>query len=108
MTTDWPEVETRLRFLLEALTARQAWLPIESAPRDGTKVDLWIGQFPRQALVATEPHRAADCWFSGGEWWVYDERGEDEANCRTSIHGATHWLPLPAPLSLAPKEPTDG
>ncbi len=79
---------------------RDEWKPIESAPRDGTMVDLWIGQFPRQMLVATEPRRAPDCWFAGGEWRTHDDFGES-GDGWTSVHGATHWRPLPAPPRAA-------
>jgi hypothetical protein len=48
-----------------------AWQPIETAPRDGTRVLVWGPHDP-------EP----DIWF-------WDKH--------TGWAGATHWMPLPAP-----------
>ena len=69
------------------------WRPIESAPKDGTRVLLWrvfdgtaIGRWGN--LVPDDPQE----WFDDG--WIDNGQpicGEDDP--------ATHWMPLPAPPS---------
>lgn len=82
--------------LLAALDGREAgWLPIESAPRDGTKVDLWITP-PSGQLTGGGYGREPDCWFSNGKWWRHDEAYGDDDGCR-KVRNATHWRSLPAP-----------
>lgn len=54
------------------------WLSIETAPKDGTTVDLW-----------TEYGRETDCRFDGG-CWVNQEDGVTYATGEPS-----HWMPLP-------------
>lgn len=40
------------------------WRPIETAPRDGTRIDLWI---PSDGLW--DAHRACDCYAEDGCWF---------------------------------------
>jgi hypothetical protein len=40
------------------------WKPIATAPKDGTKVDLWVEPF----RCKYEPHRATNCTWSNGAW----------------------------------------
>lgn len=56
------------------------WLPIESAPRDGTTVLLWA------------PH-----WKTPETGWTYGR--DDWQDCRkdTPTRPPTHWQPLPPP-----------
>ena len=76
---------------LEAL--RGGWLLIDTAPKDGTRVDLWC-----------DDARYTDCYWKGGPkrgcWWApnQDYDGVDGVLCR---HGATHWRPIPTPPSKA-------
>jgi hypothetical protein len=65
--------------------SQQQWQPVETAPKDGTFIDLW---FPNngttalsQRLTGTWRH---DAWFmqSGGRSFRMDN--------------PTHWMPLPA------------
>lgn len=67
------------------------WRDIESAPKDGTRVDLWT----------SDGERVCDAYWDNGEtppsWHAphmfYDDVGEVEYEGRK----ATHWLPIPAP-----------
>ncbi len=62
------------------------WQPIETAPRDGTSVDLWIES-------GRGGYRLENHCFINGSW--RDENGLPFGNPVTS--SATHWMPLPEP-----------
>tara|TARA_R110000772_G_scaffold201302_2_gene311663 strand:+ start:516 stop:815 length:300 start_codon:yes stop_codon:yes gene_type:complete len=53
------------------------WLPIETAPRDGTELLLW--------------QRGVGC---GVSWWGHDPDNEDLGWYKFN---PTHWMPLPSP-----------
>ncbi len=57
------------------------WQPIETAPKDGTQVLLWIGGH-------SEPW-AQTGFFEGG-YWLDSYEGID-------LSSPTHWMPLPPP-----------
>lgn len=64
------------------------WRPIESAPMDGTKIDVW-----------SRDERITDVYWSDiQDWWCVDGMcGPEEP---TPLHVApaiTHWQPLPDP-----------
>jgi hypothetical protein len=71
-----------------------AWLPIESAPRDGTCIIVGIAGLPRSV---------------GEAYWWQNEQGRggwqcwDGENHRRTVYMAdpTHWMPLPAPPGTA-------
>jgi hypothetical protein len=91
----------------DALIAASSWQPIETAPKDGTTIDLWLGN-----------HRVADAWWgrpehSCGEMGRHcDNHPSYDGWCDvfgyvTGPDGhesgePSHWQPLPAP----PKEQT--
>ena len=65
-----------------------SWQPIETAPKDGTKV----------LLVNRRGNMAVGLW-QGQElykgWWLM---GGNRPNLFFNApHGPTHWMPLPAP-----------
>lgn len=76
------------------------WQPIESAPKDGTKVlisdgeYIWIGQYEKYQHG-----------FNDGKFcWVVFDCAEDTYFSETyELDRVTHWMPLPD----APKPPTD-
>ncbi len=58
------------------------WSPIDTAPMDGTWIDLWDGQ-----------GRLPDCWWEAGRWWQWDHVGTGgQAPLETT---PTHWMPIP-------------
>lgn len=71
---------------------REAWQPIETAPRDGTPI---IGCTFHPQLM----HLYAPCTIF---WATYHPNSEGEKTWRTSaicgnkMKGVTHWMPLPA------------
>lgn len=58
------------------------WLPIETAPKDGTAIDIW-----------TEWGRKTDVYWDGTHW---------KAGCAI-FSNPTHWMPVPdAPNATTP------
>lgn len=69
------------------------WQPIETAPKNGTPVDLWI---PETAKGNNGPaHLAVNCQFEYGRWLVNGEF------FLPWLQDATHWMPLPDPPEKA-------
>lgn len=67
------------------------WRPINSAPKDGTRLDLWVEDGREADATWAEPKLSSlgPCWCR----WAYDE-------CFGWINQAiggtpTHWQPLP-------------
>jgi len=79
------------------------WKPIESAPKDGTEIDVWTVRRSVRGLIDSNPARftnvqwrevdGVDTWASYGDFrWnavEYDFAGGAQI--------ATHWMPLPTP-----------
>lgn len=81
----WAEDQINaLRARAEAAEAAAKWQPIETAPKDGTDVQVFIPGAVVNSRVQT-------AYYFGGMWRVWAD-----------IHAVvpTHWRPLPAP----PKE----
>jgi hypothetical protein len=74
-----------------------AWRPIETAPKDGTEVDLYgswrnqDGSIYRGRFPSCEWGELA----SGGQAWLYDGIGLVEHSANQAR--ITHWMPLPEP-----------
>lgn len=68
------------------------WQPIATAPKDGTKIDLW---FPRGG----ENGRFTNCFWKGDTWWYGFDSPDEQYECFTTNGKAqpTHWMPLPEP-----------
>ena len=98
-----PEVVLALLDTIDALRASLAaaekerdaarWQPIETAPKDGTLVDLWAGE----RIADCAWNVPSNCWaersvssFSGRPYWAV-------------VNNPTHWMPLPT----APTNPED-
>lgn len=82
--------------------ASLAWQPIETAPKDGTEIDLWI------VNDAGNGWRQPDAFWKqyeeSGDWVFEDAEYGEICKCETKIEGksrifritkATHWRPLP-------------
>lgn len=65
---------------------RSDWQPIETAPKDGTRVFLWLADEGFPVLGAWI------AWEKGDEpgWFLFEMHSYDD------LHDVTHWLPLPA------------
>jgi len=80
----------------------EGWQPIETAPKDGTRVLLWVCDFGRWLCVcgswdndrhATKPK----------PYWTHDNARSNGIR-DTRANQPTHWMPLPPPPAM--KEPT--
>jgi len=80
----------------------EGWQPIETAPKDGTRVLFWVRGFGRWMCVcgswdieryATKPK----------PHWTHDNERSNGIR-ETRANQPTHWMPLPAPP--ATEEPT--
>lgn len=67
------------------------WQPIETAPKDGSKL---LGWEPPDSIY-TSPVLYAVCWWSGNGW----VRDGDDFDL---VVEPTHWMPLPEPPVHAP------
>lgn len=69
---------------------RMNWQPIETAPMDGTVIDLWDGHYKHRVVNARWAHHY---WIDGAttldKSWGRDDR--DGPFCGKP----THWMPLP-------------
>ena len=71
----------------------QTWQPIETAPKNGTRIDLWAKSW-LPAFDRFEFRRFADCYWS---------KGDTMCNVKAAWAGLdrewhpTHWMPLPSP-----------
>jgi len=83
-TVDLDRAAAALRHLSE-------WQPIETAPRDGTEVDLWKGK-----------HRLPNCHFHCGEWLWWNTTSVDDEPSWLKVKDPTHWRPLPPGPGAAP------
>lgn len=61
------------------------WYPIETAPKDGVLIDLWVSGYD-------DGCRISDCYWSVDDqiWW-------DTAGGGCVLEKPTHWMPLPPP-----------
>lgn len=73
------------------------WQPIETAPRDGTEIDLWTRDedgFPGR--IPDGAWRTRD-GLTG--WYARSERGW--MRIEEFAYEPTHWMPLPAPPEVS-------
>ena len=77
------------------------WLPIESAPRDGTLFDMWMQAYDLVTRDSDEVRptvgmRVADVQWWAGEWC--DENGAPhEVLADFKDWKPTYWMPIPPP-----------
>jgi len=69
------------------------WLPIKTAPKDGTRVDLWGINHLHYARMG---RRVVNVSWGAVRDWAGNERDDWQTG-----HGEdfepTHWMPLPPP-----------
>jgi hypothetical protein len=70
------------------LTDEVQWRPIETAPKDGTVIDLWDGKYM---------HRVTNVRWGHQRWQDGKPVGEKEWGLITHDGKPTHWMRLPEP-----------
>jgi hypothetical protein len=79
------------------------WQPIETAPKDGTFVMLFVpnGQLETGPVTIggywKAVERSPDGRFKNGEWTRFSGWLGSDADCHASWCDPTHWMPLPCP-----------
>ena len=68
------------------------WQPIETAPKDGTVIDLWV-----KSGCLHGGHRECFAEFRDGCWQSERWNGMDVVEWLPIEFQATHWMPVPAP-----------
>lgn len=80
------------------------WQPIETAPKDGTSIDLWAAgnRYVDCRWVAGDRRHPADGWYSPEfNYGDGDFFGDDEQ--------PSHWMPMPlAPDALRSQDKGEG
>jgi len=87
--------------------SKQKWLPIESAPKDGTIIDLWANGNRRTDCYWGKPdHSCGEAGSYCDSDWHSDEPGWVDGCFGEFLHvqDATHWMPLPAAPSVGRPE----
>ena len=65
----------------------ERWLPISTAPKDGTVIDIWSPDYGRLPYYRYEERSLKNAFYSPAI----------SGTC--CIRNATHWMPLPEPPS---------
>lgn len=73
------------------------WQPIETAPKDGTIIDLWVVCSPAWRPPNGEWDRYADCSFREGRWREFNIQLGEWISIEDENWTVTHWMPLPEP-----------
>lgn len=76
--------------LIAAHEAEDGWRPIETAPKDGTKIDLWCVS---DGMIGTRVPYAHWC----DRWCFWGDEAADSDFLVHEYGEPTHWRPLPPP-----------
>lgn len=83
---------------LEAKVGRLQWQPIETAPKDGTRVLLYAN-LRRASLSGHDLDKDYGYWIVLGSWEAEYGLWVDGSQCNPL---PTHWMPLPEPPQEQP------
>lgn len=79
--------------ILDQFSDEPKWQPIDTAPMDGTDVDLWV-QYPPEF---DPPERIANCQFQKPDAGYGRHPCWVEFEWFPVIGTPTHWMPVPTP-----------
>ncbi|EMG53118.1 hypothetical protein WYI_13807 [Ochrobactrum sp. CDB2] len=87
------------KIALSSQPVADGWEPIETAPKDGTIIDLWSSEFGRQpdCFWGKRSHCCGeDGQYCDSDWHSEPESWIDSAQNTQTFDDITHWRPLPA------------
>lgn len=89
------------------------WQPIETAPKDGTMIDLWVdGDYPQRYSDAHWGKGGHECGEMGeycdSDWHSQEEGWTCSFGMPIPENKVTHWLPLPPPPTEQSSAPAKG
>ena len=91
--------------IIAALRA-QEWQDIETAPRDGTRVLLWMQPMNDARFAPTDgPHAAFGTWVVWSDAMKRDGMRDGWSWYGSPLHYPTHWQPEPTPPAHDKGEP---
>ena len=68
------------------------WQPIETAPKDGSEVDLWV--IPHDGRCRG---RVPNCYFSDGGWRTFSFGSYVDGDISSRYGKPTHWMKVDPP-----------
>ena len=78
----------------------RGWRPIETAPRDGTRLLLWMEPMNDARFRPTDgPHTVIATWVVWSDAMKREGMREGWSWYGSPLHYPTHWRPLPDPPS---------
>lgn len=84
---------------LSSQPVADGWSPIETAPKDGTVIDLWSSEFGRQpdCFWGKREHHCGEAGqYCDSDWHSEPEAWIDSALNSQTFDDITHWRHLPA------------
>jgi hypothetical protein len=80
-----------------------SWQPIETAPRDGTRVLLWHPRALARGENVIVGWWLIDDWWTSHNCWLNDRDPDSDFDL-----APTHWQPLPSPPTGPDQRPGIG
>lgn len=74
------------------------WQPIDTAPRDGTRILLWWPSYAYSPGEPGEPYLDIGHWKENGRigrGYFSDNYEFDDYALAETEHAPTHWMPIP-------------
>lgn len=92
-----------------ALELQQGWQPIETAPKDGTTIDVWRDEQRETVYWGLPPHECGEMGqHCDSDWhriknpgWICSMFGEFMGGAHNPF---THWMSLPSPPAQGEQE----
>jgi len=83
--------------------AMGTWLPIETAPEDGTAIIVAVPKRDRDGFIIGEAYYDPEN-YEGGDWWWAGTSYGNGGPISDLTCGPTLWMPLPAPPVVSAEE----